>query len=175
MVPWMRGTLKKCFLASSTPLAIAAGTSLALPSPTTTRAVKLKRRPPLTTLATRLIATTRSTNAVFSGAPPPLRSRLSRRLPSLAPAVPPRRWGPGIRRPSSRTGCGWSGSQGQPCLARAVRDGGDPAVVAVAAPVEHHRVDAGVLGPLADELANLARLGGLVPGEAAQVGLHRRG
>src|SRR5215218_7991135 len=31
IVPWMRGTLKKCFLASSTPLAIAAGTSLALP------------------------------------------------------------------------------------------------------------------------------------------------
>ena len=31
MVPSMRGTLKKCFLASSTPLAIAAGTSLALP------------------------------------------------------------------------------------------------------------------------------------------------
>ena len=30
------------------------------PSPTTTRAVKLKRRPPFTTLATRLIATTRS-------------------------------------------------------------------------------------------------------------------
>ena len=31
MVPWIRGTVKKCFLASSTPLAIAAGTSLALP------------------------------------------------------------------------------------------------------------------------------------------------
>src|SRR5581483_7042868 len=31
MVPWMRGTWKKCFFASSTPLAIAAGTSLALP------------------------------------------------------------------------------------------------------------------------------------------------
>ena len=31
MVPWMRGTLKKFFLASSTPLAMAAGTSLALP------------------------------------------------------------------------------------------------------------------------------------------------
>ena len=31
MVPWMRGTVKKCFFASSTPLAIAAGTSLALP------------------------------------------------------------------------------------------------------------------------------------------------
>src|SRR6478609_5119150 len=31
MVPWIRGTRKKCFLASSTPLAIAAGTSFALP------------------------------------------------------------------------------------------------------------------------------------------------
>src|SRR5262245_8942118 len=31
IVPWMRGTLKKLFFASSTPLAIAAGTSLALP------------------------------------------------------------------------------------------------------------------------------------------------
>jgi hypothetical protein len=31
IVAAIRGTLKKCFLASSTPLAIAAGTSLALP------------------------------------------------------------------------------------------------------------------------------------------------
>ena len=31
MVPWMRGTRKNAFLASSTPLAMAAGTSLALP------------------------------------------------------------------------------------------------------------------------------------------------
>src|SRR5689334_6466971 len=31
MVPWILGTLKNAFLASSTPLAIAAGTSLALP------------------------------------------------------------------------------------------------------------------------------------------------
>ena len=31
MVEPMRGTRKKCFLASSTPLAMAAGTSLALP------------------------------------------------------------------------------------------------------------------------------------------------
>src|SRR3954451_20670902 len=31
IVPWMRGTRKKLFFASSTPLAIAAGTSLALP------------------------------------------------------------------------------------------------------------------------------------------------
>src|SRR5215217_1405876 len=49
---------------------MAAGTSLALPypnptlpapSPTTTSAVKENRRPPLTTLATRLMAMTRST------------------------------------------------------------------------------------------------------------------
>ena len=69
IVPAMRGTLKKLFLAASTPLAIAAGTSLALPyptptiplpSPTTTSAVKLNRRPPWTTLATRLMVTTRS-------------------------------------------------------------------------------------------------------------------
>src|SRR5258708_1865766 len=69
IVPAILGTRKKPFLAASTPLAIAAGTSLAfpyptptrpLPSPTTTSAVKLKRRPPWTTLATRLMATTRS-------------------------------------------------------------------------------------------------------------------
>ncbi len=56
-------------LARSTPFWMAAGTSLAFPcptptrpapSPTTTSAVKLNRRPPLTTLATRLIETTRS-------------------------------------------------------------------------------------------------------------------
>src|SRR6476659_9490705 len=69
IVPWLRGTRKKPLRASSTPLAIAAGTSLALPYPTPTmplpsptipRAVKLNRRPPLTTLETRLIETTRS-------------------------------------------------------------------------------------------------------------------
>src|SRR5215472_7037108 len=36
MVPAMRGTLKKLFFAASTPLEIAAGTSLALPYPTPT-------------------------------------------------------------------------------------------------------------------------------------------
>src|SRR6266540_118491 len=78
------------------------------PSPTTTRAVKLNRRPPFTTLATRLIATTRSRCGVFStGAllrPPPSR-RLSRRLPpSEPPDPPPLRCCPGIRRlPSPRT------------------------------------------------------------------------
>src|SRR6187455_1199328 len=64
------------FFASSTPLRIASGTSPALPrpaptwpapSPTTTTALKLKRRPPLTTLATRLIWTTRSSSASLFG------------------------------------------------------------------------------------------------------------
>src|SRR5215207_6005792 len=59
------------FLASSTPLRMASGTSPALPrptptcpapSPTTMTALKLKRRPPLTTFATRLIWTTRSSS-----------------------------------------------------------------------------------------------------------------
>src|SRR5919107_517973 len=95
MVPWIRGTLKKCFLASSTPLAMAAGTSLALPyptptvpspSPTTTSAVKLKRRPPFTTLARRLTATPPSPSAFFRGeAPPPPRPSGSRRSPPPAP------------------------------------------------------------------------------------------
>src|SRR5918992_707313 len=63
------GTLKRLLRARSTPFWIATGTSFALPyptptwdfsSPTTTSAVNEKRRPPLTTLATRLISTTRS-------------------------------------------------------------------------------------------------------------------
>src|SRR5262245_21503270 len=64
------------FFASSTPLRIASGNSPALPrpaptcpapSPTTTTALKLKRRPPLTTFATRLIWTTRSSSASLLG------------------------------------------------------------------------------------------------------------
>jgi hypothetical protein len=63
------GTRKKLFFASSTPLAIAAGHLLGLAVTDADHAVtvahdtgrlKLKRRPPLTTLATRLIVTTRS-------------------------------------------------------------------------------------------------------------------
>jgi hypothetical protein len=62
----LRGTSNRSFLACSTDLRIASGTSPALPSPTPTcpcpsptpPGPKEKRRPPLTTLA-RLIATTR--------------------------------------------------------------------------------------------------------------------
>src|SRR3954447_23209758 len=156
------------------------------PSPTTTRAVKLKRRPPLTTLATRLMVTTRSTYAFLSAAasrrlsrPPPWRSRRSL-PPAPAPAPVPQRWGPGIRRSSSLGRGRWSaqcsdGSQGQPTLTGAVGDGGDAAVVLVAAAVEDDRLDAGLAGPLRDELADPAGLGGLVGLEHSQVGLHRGG
>src|SRR6266567_8825091 len=68
MVFSSRWTLRRFFFAASMPLRIADGTSLALPtpnpttradeSPTTTRAEKLMFLPPLTTLVTRLIATT---------------------------------------------------------------------------------------------------------------------
>src|SRR5215217_4066339 len=63
-----RATSKRLFFASSVPFWMASGTSFALPyprptrplpSPTTTSAVNENRRPPFTTLATRLIAITR--------------------------------------------------------------------------------------------------------------------
>ena len=66
------GTLNRFFLASSSALRIASGTSFAFPvqkptrpflSPITTRAAKRKRRPPLTTFVTRLIVTTRVSNS----------------------------------------------------------------------------------------------------------------
>ena len=70
------GTRMRFFLASSTPFRIDSGTSPALPSPTptcpapsptTTTALKLNRRPPLTTFATRLIWTTRSSSVSLFG------------------------------------------------------------------------------------------------------------
>src|SRR6478752_3224776 len=149
------------------------------PSPTTTSAVKLNRRPPLTTLATRLMVTTRSTNAVFS-APASRRlsrSRRSRRPlfsppPVPAPVPPPRRWGPAIRRSFSLVRfC----SQAQAGLAGAVGDRRHPAVIAVPAAVEDDRIDSGLAGPFRHALADLAGLGGLVAVENTQVRLHRRG
>src|SRR5438552_2787108 len=84
MVPSVMGTARRLFLASSMPLRIASGTSLALPSPkptcpfwspTTTSALKLKRRPPFTTFATRLMWTT------FSFSSTPWASVMMRRGP----------------------------------------------------------------------------------------------
>src|SRR3954451_23587688 len=114
------------------------------PSPTTTSAVKLNRRPPLTTLATRLMATTRSRYAVADApAPAPRPSpRRSRRSP---PAPVPRRWAPGIR-----TSLSFLSSECQPASTGRVGERRDPAVLAVAAAVEDHSFDAGGLGPLGD-------------------------
>ena len=106
----------RCFLASSTPLRIASGTSPALPSPaptcpcpspTTTTALKLKRRPPLTTFATRLIWTTRSSSVSFAGsilATVGLLLRSRDRLPGRRrPAILTRPW---YRNPArSKTTC----------------------------------------------------------------------
>src|SRR3954463_5515608 len=144
------------------------------PSPTITRAVKLKRRPPFTTLATRLIATTRSMKAVLSAPWPPRRSsRLPRPDP---PPAPVRRWDPlmsnylfsFLRRSSCRLR-----SQREATLAGTVGQGGDPSVVLVARAVEHDALDAGRLRPLGDKLADPACLGRLVSVERAQLGLHR--
>ena len=60
-----------------------------MPSPTTTRAVNEKRRPPLTTLDTRLMNTTRSMNGFFSFSRSSRRSRRSPRpLPELPRSLP---------------------------------------------------------------------------------------
>src|SRR6478609_3963252 len=65
-------------------------------------------------------------------------------------------------------------SERQAALAGAVRKGRDAAVVLVARTVEDNAVDTSRLGTLSDQLADLLGLGGLVTGEAAQVGLHGR-
>src|SRR5690554_4757590 len=76
-VPFKIGTVNMAFSARSFPLRIASGTSFALPwptptrprsSPTTTIALKEKRRPPLTTFATRLTCTPRSISSWRSDA-----------------------------------------------------------------------------------------------------------
>src|SRR5882757_3470474 len=144
------------------------------PSPTITSAVKLKRRPPLTTFATRLMATTRSRCGVFSWAGPPRPpSRRSRRSPR-SPPPPSRRVRPGHRRPSQFQWCACF-SELQPRLAGGVRQRGDAAVVVVTAAVEDDLVDAGFLGAGRDQLAHLGGAGLLVAVHRADVRLEARG
>src|SRR3989337_1642182 len=92
-------------------------------SPTTTRAVNEKRRPPLTTLATRLISTTRS-----------WRSR---------PVEGTDLSGAAMKRRTSL-----EGESSLPC---ALGQRLDAAVVLVAAAVEHRGVDPGRLGALGQD------------------------
>src|SRR4051812_9260919 len=96
-------------------------------SPTTTRAVNEKRRPPFTTLATRLISTTRSWRSYWAGLM--LRGRAMKFL-----------------RVASRL-------EPEPGLAGALGERAHAAVVAVAAAVEDDGLGAGVLGALRDQLA----------------------
>src|SRR6478609_6014632 len=130
------------------------------PSPTTTSAVKLNRRPPLTTLATRLIVTTRSRCGFFSGAfcprPP---SRRSRRSPRSLPPVRAPRCGPGIRWSLRlRSSC----SEFQSGFAGRLGECRDTSGVGVAAPVEDDLAHARRLGGLGDLCAGGLGLGGLV-------------
>src|SRR6185436_7155032 len=93
-------------------------------SPTTTSAVKEKRRPPLTTLATRLISTTRS----WRSSPAWLTLR------SIAVCVPVEKL-----------------LDGEAGLAGPVGERLDAPVVAIAAAVEDGALDAGLLRALGEQ------------------------
>src|SRR5262245_1122278 len=149
------------------------------PSPPTTSAVKLNRRPPLTTLATRLIVTTRSRCGVFSAtsrAPrpsrpprPPRPSRPPSRPPPsvLVPDPEPRRCGPGMTVHSFL--------ELESSAASGVGQGCDATLVPVATAVEDHFIDARGLGPLGYERTDLGRDGLLVAVGAPDRGVQRRG
>ena len=112
-------------------------------SPTTTSAVNEKRRPPLTTLATRLISTTRSCRS----RPVADTDRSGAAMSSFEVAV----------------------LEVQAALAGALGERLHAAVVLVAAAVEHGGLDAGGLRALGQQLAGA--LGLLERLERAQVGL----
>src|SRR5258705_854261 len=132
-----RGTSTILRLAASTALRTASDTSFALPvatptfpwpSPTATRALNENRRPPFTTLATRLIAMTFSLSSDS-------RSRRSRR-------------GPRSRSFSAIA------LELQSAFARAVGNRLDAPVVVITRPIEHHSFDAQLLGLLGRQLSD---------------------
>src|SRR3954462_13792134 len=116
-------------------------------SPTTTRAVNEKRRPPLTTLATRLISITRS----WRSRPCGLTVSMSRF----------------IRSSDHR-----SDLETQPALAGALGERLDPAVVPVSAPVEQAALHPRLLGAAGEHLARA--LGLLERRQLAPLGLGPR-
>src|SRR5215471_16504037 len=132
-------------------LRMASGTSRALPepyptrplrSPTTTSAAKPNRRPPFTTLATRLMLTSFSANSLSS------RSRACLSLSARA------RLSLCVRAMSalSEIEAALSGGFGQRL---------HPAVVEISTAIEYDPLDPGLLGSLGDELADRARRGGI--------------
>src|SRR3990170_4399615 len=133
------GTRTRFLRAMLAPLRIASGTSFALPmpaptwpsrSPTTTTAVKLNRRPPLTTFATRLMKTT------FSWSSRPVGS---------------------IRGLVFIIAIAFSLSEFQAASPGRLGQSLHAAVERVAAPVENHLGYPGLLRPPGDELANKLR------------------
>src|SRR6516162_2343038 len=143
--------------ACSVALRMASGTSRALPapkptrpflSPTTTRAAKPNRRPPFTTLATRLMLTSFSVNSLSS------RSRDCRSL-SLRP-----RRSPCVRAMLLP-------SEIETALAGGVGQGFYPAVKKIGAAVEHDPLDACRLGAFGDQLADGTRGGDIGAGPQA--------
>src|SRR4051794_31727967 len=171
--PSRSGTRIMARFAASVALRIASGTSRALPwpkptrpfwSPTTTRAAKPKRRPPFTTLATRLMWTSLSTNSLSRSSRCALRS-----LGSLAIVVSTSA-NAYVRSPVNPL-------ELQPALARRVGQRLHAAVIAVTRPVEDHLFDAGLHGSLGDPTAD--RLGGFHVGAGlerlAHVLVERRG
>src|SRR6266536_2057531 len=98
-------------------------------SPTATRAVNEKRRPPLTTLATRLISITRSCRSRPLGL-------------TLSTAIGP----------TKVAGLSWRPSELQASLAGALSDRRNPAVEAVAAAIEDAGLDSGGLAALGEQL-----------------------
>ena len=133
------------------------------------------------------MVTTRSRNWLFSasrcrghgrrGCAHGRHARLALAARPAAVPVPPRRWGPGIRRSSSLTSWSrcWSLTGSDPPSRAPSAIAATRPCVLVATAVEDDGLDAGGLGALGDELADLAGLGGLVTVERTQVGLEGRG
>src|SRR5207302_4763352 len=126
-------------------------------SPTTTRALKLKRRPPLTTAAQRRILTTRSSRPSCRCSRSRSRSRAmvcySRRLGQILQPEPP--VGQVCNLPEQEAGYKPApGSELQAALAGGVGQGLDPAVIPVVAAVEGGLGDAGGLGLLGQRTAD---------------------
>src|SRR5439155_9161261 len=156
--------------ASSLPLRIASATSPALPSPsptlprlspTTTSALKLKRRPPLTTLAERLMNTTFSFRSLPSLPSDPL-SVESEGLPRRPPGPP---WRPPPRRPGwklvfSATMFSWFLElKLQSCFARRIGQRFYFSVKLGPTPVKDHSFDALASGCFGCQLPNSSRAG----------------
>src|SRR4029450_1768779 len=135
------------FLAASMPFLIAEGTSFAFPtpkpttpwpSPTTTRALKLRFLPPLTTLVTRLMLTTVSFRSSCDAS---IFSRVSSIACQSALIG------------DSATPLEAMGLELEASLARRFGDGANPAVIQESATVEHDPLDPFGDQPLGDRLA----------------------